>query len=76
MFSDIRLPGDMDGIHLARWVNENRRCLPLILTSGDAARSEAAREICRAYKILFFTKPYDVFHVAADIQNLMEARRR
>jgi hypothetical protein len=28
-----------DGIHLARWVNENRAGLPVVMTSGDAARS-------------------------------------
>jgi DNA-binding NtrC family response regulator len=35
VFSDIRMPGSMDGIGLAGWISENRSELPVLLTSGD-----------------------------------------
>lgn len=34
VFSDIQMPGGLDGCDLARWVRENRPDLPVILTSG------------------------------------------
>jgi DNA-binding NtrC family response regulator len=72
VFSDIRLPGEMDGIHLARWVNENRAGLPVIVTSGDAARSEAARELCHSENMSFFAKPYEVARVVPEIEKAVE----
>jgi CheY-like chemotaxis protein len=43
VFSDIRMPGELDGFGLAQWVRKNRPGLPVILTSGDAKKSEAAK---------------------------------
>ena len=76
VFSDIRLPGELDGIHLAHWVRQNRGGLPVILTSGDTARSAAAKELCRARNMPFFAKPYDMVGVVAEIRELVEASRR
>jgi DNA-binding NtrC family response regulator len=75
VFSDARLPGDMDGIHLARWVNENRAGLPVVMTSGDAGRSVAAKELCPAQNMAFFAEPYGVVHVAAEIEKIVETSR-
>jgi len=72
VFSDICLRGDMDGTHLARWVNDNRAGLPVILTSGDAALFEAAGELCHTQNMPFFAKPYDVICVAAEIGKIVE----
>jgi DNA-binding NtrC family response regulator len=35
VFSDIRMPGGMDGLGLERWIAEHRPTLPVLLTSGD-----------------------------------------
>lgn len=34
IFSDIQMPGGLNGCDLARWVRDNRPGLPVILTSG------------------------------------------
>jgi CheY-like chemotaxis protein len=34
VFSDVRMPGDLDGIGLARWVHTHRPDLPVLLTTG------------------------------------------
>lgn len=34
VFSDIQMPGGLDGCDLARWIYLNRPDLPVILTSG------------------------------------------
>lgn len=34
IFSDIQMPGRLDGCDLARWVHDHRPDLPVILTSG------------------------------------------
>lgn len=34
VFSDINMPGELDGLGFAAWLAENRPHLPLLLTSG------------------------------------------
>ena len=40
VFSDVVMPGSMDGFGLAKWIRANRPGLPIILTSGDAAKAD------------------------------------
>jgi len=56
VFSDVRMPGTLDGFGLARWVMEHRPGLPIILASGDLGKINATRELVGA-EIL--PKPYD-----------------
>lgn len=39
VFSDVRMPGKMDGFGLARWVRNHRPDVPVLLTSGYYARN-------------------------------------
>ena len=57
LFSDIMMPGEMNGLDLAREAQRRRPGLPILLTSGyaDAAMREAAREGFRMLR-----KPYDI----------------
>jgi len=73
VFSDVRLPGDMNGFALAQWTRKNRPGLPVVLTSGDSKKSEAAKELCENEP--FFAKPYDVQLVVAHIRTLIDAKR-
>ena len=73
VFSDIRLPGEMNGFALAQWVRKNRPSVPVVLTSGDSKKSEAAKELCENEP--FFAKPYDVQLVVSHIRTLIDARR-
>ena len=65
VFSDVRMPGEMDGFALARWIHAQRPGLPVLLTSGDLKRADAACELCESE---FFEKPYDPDRIVAHIR--------
>ena len=44
VFSDVRMPGGMDGFGLASWVRAYRPGIPVILTSADGKKSDAGRK--------------------------------
>jgi CheY-like chemotaxis protein len=69
VFSDVRMPGEMDGFALAQWVRRNRPGLPVILTSGDRKKSEVARDLCEDEP--FFAKPYELEPVVQRIRALI-----
>lgn len=52
MFSDIRMPGAMDGIGLARMVRRRWPDLPIILTSGHMRLPDLSVDVA------FIAKPY------------------
>ena len=56
VFSDVEMPGRLDGYGLARWVMNHRPGLPVLLASGDLGKANAVQELCGA-EIL--PKPYD-----------------
>lgn len=57
VFSDVQMPGDMDGFGLARWVRQHRPGVRMILTSGHVRAAEEAADLCEAGPIE--RKPYD-----------------
>jgi len=65
VFSDVRMPGDMDGIDLARWVLKHRPGLPVMLTSGELARVQASKELSGSENFSAFSKPYRYDEVSA-----------
>jgi CheY-like chemotaxis protein len=67
VFTDIHMPGAMDGVALARWLAVNRPLLPVILTSGEA-RPELQRTVphCR-----FVRKPYSLDALEHDVRALV-----
>lgn len=73
VFSDIQMPGAMDGFALAQWIRANRPTLPVVLTSGDASKSAKAKELCRSEP--FFAKPYDVAGVVGHIRNALNVKK-
>jgi CheY-like chemotaxis protein len=66
VFSDIRMPGPMDGLGLARWIRRQHPGVRVALTSGNdnAARAAEVAEI-------FVPKPYQAAEVAARIGQLL-----
>jgi CheY-like chemotaxis protein len=56
LFTDINLPGDMDGSALAEHVRAARPDLPIVYASGRWAPSAEQRLVSRA---LFLQKPYN-----------------
>jgi CheY-like chemotaxis protein len=56
LFTDIEMPGSMDGFGLAGWVRRERPEVKIILTSGVVRPIEAARDLCE--EGAFMAKPY------------------
>jgi CheY-like chemotaxis protein len=70
VFSDVVMPGSMDGFGLAKWIRANRAGLPIILTSGDAAKADIANELCEREP--FMAKPYDLEQLVKRIRTLID----
>jgi CheY-like chemotaxis protein len=70
VFSDVHMPGKLDGFGLARWIMENKPGLPLILVSGDLGKTNAALELFGAE---MFPKPYDL---GAAVRKIRETLNR
>ncbi len=56
VFSDVQMPGELDGFGLTRWVNAHRPDVPVILASGVVRAHAAADALCHA--AAFIEKPY------------------
>ncbi|WP_407175127.1 ATP-binding protein [Bradyrhizobium sp. STM 3562] len=65
VFSDIVMPGKLDGLGLARRLRENRPDLPVLLATGY---SEAAADVRGDFPIL--RKPYEIHQLSRAIAGL------
>jgi CheY-like chemotaxis protein len=67
VFSDIMMPGDMDGVELGREVRRRAANIPVLLTSGyaDAASGHAEQE---GFGLL--RKPYSLAELAALLNSI------
>lgn len=62
LFTDINLPGGVDGAALAQLARELRPDLPVVYASGSVSRLEELPAVPGA---IFVPKPYDVKRVCA-----------
>jgi CheY-like chemotaxis protein len=67
VFSDIMMPGEMDGVELGRQIRARKAAIPVLLTSGYA-EAAAARAECEGFGVL--RKPYSLGDLAAALQTL------
>ncbi|MEO6298874.1 MAG: response regulator [Paracoccaceae bacterium] len=67
LFTDVDMPGSMNGLQLAALVRQRLPCMPIIVTSGHIA--VAAEQLPSAG--VFLTKPYLTFQVVAAIKRLL-----
>ena len=71
VFSDIRMPGKMDGLALAEWFQSHYPSVPVLLTSGyNGGRTLPGGWSSRA---VFIEKPYSQIQVARHIASLINA---
>jgi CheY-like chemotaxis protein len=56
-FSDIAMPGGLDGFGLAQWIRRERPDIKVVLSSGVARSAKAAGELCEEGPML--AKPYE-----------------
>lgn len=68
VFSDIMMPGGMNGVELAREIRNRRMELPVLLTSGYA---EAAALEAKAAGIHILPKPYGLDDLSAALGGLV-----
>ena len=73
LFSDVQMPGAVDGFGLARWVRRERPGVPVVLTSGVARARDAAEALC-ADNVLV-EKPYDAVDVERRLRRLLSSGR-
>jgi CheY-like chemotaxis protein len=71
VFSDVKMPG-MDGFELARWVNEHKTDMPVILASGYVGKTSMASEL-RCAEVL--KKPFDFDTVIDKIRDTISRRQ-
>ena len=67
VFSDIMMPGGMNGIELAREIRRRRPGLPILLTSGHP---EAVRRDAQAERIELLPKPYEIKTLSASLSRV------
>jgi two-component sensor histidine kinase/DNA-binding response OmpR family regulator len=67
LFSDIQMPGSMDGLKLAHAVHERWPSIKIILVSGQVKLSDADKP----RDSLFFGKPLDVKQMITELQAMV-----
>ncbi|TXL73954.1 response regulator [Vineibacter terrae] len=71
VFSDVNMPGGMNGFALAQWVRQEYPDVRIILTSGIASTARNAEQVCAEGS--FLEKPYSYEALAAHIKRLLAA---
>ncbi|WP_082597015.1 response regulator [Sphingomonas sp. Root241] len=74
VFSDVQMPGNCDGIQLARWIIENRPGVPVLLTSGSCRAEDLDPALRETLRIV--PKPYRGHAVEAGIVASVERFHR
>ena len=72
VFSDIEMPGAVDGFGLAKWVRERRPGLDVLLAGTVPRAVESAKELCEQGSV---PKPYEAQTVHNHIRRLLAARQ-
>src|SRR5215831_13697648 len=72
VFTDIDMPGSVDGFGLAKWIREHRLGLDVFLAGTVPRAVESAEQLCAEGPI---PKPYDAQAVHNHIRRLLAARR-
>jgi CheY-like chemotaxis protein len=71
VFSDVRMPGRMDGLGLAEWFRSHHPGVPVLLTSGySGGENMQARS---APGVRFIEKPYSQTQVERRIAALLDS---
>jgi two-component sensor histidine kinase/FixJ family two-component response regulator len=67
LFTDIQMPGSMDGLKLAHAVRERWPLIKIILVSGQLTLTDADKPADSR----FYGKPLDLKHMIAELQDMM-----
>jgi CheY-like chemotaxis protein len=69
VFSDVQMPGAVNGFALALWVRQQRPTIKVVLTSGYVKATEAAQALCSEVPML--SKPYSPRELERRIELLL-----
>ena len=72
VFSDIEMPGTVDGFGLAKWIREHRPGLDVLLAGTVPRAVDQAKELCEQGSV---PKPYEAQIVHNHIKRLLAARK-
>jgi DNA-binding NtrC family response regulator len=72
IFSDIEMPGSVDGFELAKWIREHRPGVDVMLAGTVSRAVNAAKELCDTNPL---PKPYTSQAVHDQIRRLLAARK-
>ena len=71
-FTDVDMPGSMDGFGLARWIRQHRNGVEVVLAGSVPRAAQAAGELCEAGPLL--AKPYEPQQLIDHIRRLLAGR--
>ncbi|MGH8175255.1 MAG: response regulator [Steroidobacter sp.] len=71
VFSDIEMPGSIDGFGLSKWLRANRPTIDVILAGSVSRAANAAAELCESGSL---PKPYEPQIAVDRIKQLMALR--
>lgn len=69
IFSDVEMPGSIDGFGLSKWARQNRPGLPVVLVGSPAGAVNAAADLCEEGPLL--SKPYEPQQLLDQIRRLL-----
>jgi CheY-like chemotaxis protein len=72
VFTDVQMPGAMDGLMLARWIRKYHPNTEVLVTSGKVDSADLAGRVAHD---AFFAKPYRLEAVAARIRASVQDRQ-
>ncbi|MEO1925662.1 MAG: response regulator, partial [Gammaproteobacteria bacterium] len=71
LFSDVLMPGEMDGHMLSVWTKENYPKIKVILTSGfSKGKTDANKD--QAHPFTLLRKPYTIEKLAKEIRDTID----
>jgi DNA-binding NtrC family response regulator len=73
VFTDVRMPGGMDGFGLVKWIQDSRPTVPVIVASGDIGRANDENRVQLGDR--FISKPYDLDRTEAKIREAITLRK-
>jgi CheY-like chemotaxis protein len=69
VFTDVNMPGEMNGFGLARWVRAKRPAIQVVIASGVKHTAEQIGDLCEDGPLI--VKPYDHGQVERRLRDLL-----
>lgn len=66
VFTDVRMPGSVDGFALSAWIKQHCPAIPVFIASGDLGLARSRNELAPGQA--FFSKPYSLDAVISRIK--------